>query len=389
MEIQRLVTGAKLGNHEDFAALVRLYQHRLVATLYALVRDHPLAEDLAQEAFLRAWETLASLRKAEAFPAWLWAIARNLGRTQCQARSREQGQCTEGLDSDAHPDPRSLPGGWESLGVSSWLASLPEQQRRLVELRHGAGLSLRQIGAVLGIPEQRVKSRLFTVRRKLQASLGTWPELPPVFLEEKIMDKIQSWRLAAHVFERLSLAAQTEFARTVLSEQALSEALLAEVGRVDRGSEFLTLYGTKIGLPELIGILNQVDRFTETRLVGHLEVTSPPDAETIKQNMFVFEDLVLLDPSASALLAATSDPDVLAEALGGTAASIRQQILGGFSAEVQADLAGRLTNTDGDLWRVRAAQERIVNDVKDLEQTGRLRVRHSDELGGSVVLSAT
>jgi flagellar motor switch protein FliG len=266
---------------------------------------------------------------------------------------------------------------------------LPQQQRRLVELRHGAGLSLRQIGAVLGIPEQRVKSRLFTVRRKLQASLGTWPELPPVFLEEKIMDKIQSWRLAAHVFERLSLAAQTEFARTVLSEQALSEALLVEVGRVDRGSEFLTLYGTKIGLPELIGILNQVDRFTETRLVGHLEVTSPPDAETIKQNMFVFEDLVLLDPSASALLAATSDPDVLAEALGGTAASIRQQILGGFSAEVQADLAGRLTNTDGDLWRVRAAQERIVNDVKDLEQTGRLRVRHSDELGGSVVLSAT
>lgn len=172
MELQRLVTGAKLGNNDDFSALVRLYQRRLLISVQAVVRDRTLAEDVVQEAFVRAWSGLASLRNAEVFPAWLWSIARNLARTQYR-KDAEQGA---EFDVGELADPRSLTEadpvcGWEGL-----MNGLTQEQRSLVELRHGVGLSLRQMGAVLGIPEKTVKSRLFSLRQKLKK---TWDASVP------------------------------------------------------------------------------------------------------------------------------------------------------------------------------------------------------------------
>jgi len=390
MELQRLVTGAKLGRSEDFGALVRLYQHRLLATVLTLVRDRHEAEDLVQEAFVRAWSRLGTLRHAEAFPTWLWAIARNLARTQGRVLARD-GQRRDPSEPDDLADPRSafdageLSGGWTAVA-----GSLTADQRLLVDLRHGAGLSLRQIGAVLGVPEQRVKSRLFAVRRKLERALGQrLPASPPTFLEEKIMDKIATLRLGAHVIERLSLAAQASFALAVLAEKSLDEALLAEIGRVDRGAEFLALYGTTLQLGELVGLMNYIDRFTEGRLIEHLEVVAPPEAERLKQNFFVFEDILCFDPPALRLLSQTADPNLLVQALGGTERRVQLHFLAVLDPPERTDWEARLGKVDGDRKLVRAAQELVVHGIKTLEQAGRLVLcRRGDVPDGEIIITA-
>lgn len=378
MELQRLVSGAKLGDNDDFSALVRLYQRRLMASVQALVHNRDLAEDLVQEAFVKAWSGLTTLRNAEAFPAWLWSIARNLARSHCRADSEGE-LCFDDEDWAGHADYRSYDEEAGPLGVA--LSALNADQRLLVDLRHGAGLSLRQIGAVLGIPEPRVKSRLFTLRRKLQKAMGSpLPTDRPRFLEEKIMDKIATLRLGAHVFERLSLATQAGFTLAVLADQSLDEALLADIGRVDRGAEFLALYGTKLQLAELVGLLNHVDRFTECRLIEHLEVVAPAPAERLKQNFFVFEDVLCFDPLALRLLYATADPDLFVLALGGTEKRVKEHVLRALSEPQQSDLQARLAKADGDRKLVRAAQELVVHGIKALEQSGRLVFRRKGDL---------
>ncbi len=203
------------------------------------------------------------------------------------------------------------------------------------------------------------------------------------------MDKIATLRLGAHVFERLSLAAQTDFARTVLAGASLSEALLAEMGRVDRGAEFLALYGTRLELGEMIGFLNYVDRFTECRLVEHLEAVAPIDAERLKQNFFVFEDVICFDPSAVRLLFQTADRDLFAVALGGTERKVKDHVLESLAPEERPDLETRLSHADGDRKLVRAAQELIVTGIKDLEQSGRLVLRRKGDLpSGEIFITA-
>jgi hypothetical protein len=319
----------------------------------------------------------------------LATLARNLAYSRGRVLAREAEFRAPETDPEELPDPRHQDPGCSPGGWHRWATGLTEDQRQLVGLRHGAGLSLRQIGLVLGIPEQRVKSRLFTLRQRLRTLSAPGPgSVAPPLLEEKIMDQIQTLRLGAHVFERLSLAAQADFALAVLAGRPVADSLLTDLGLVDRGAEFLTLYGTTLGLKELIGILNHVDRFTECRLVEHLEVIAPPEAEKIKQNMFVFEDVVLFDQKAVRLLVETADQDLLAQALAGTERRVVNHVLGALEPGARSRLEARLAGVDTDRRLVRSAQELVVHGIKDLEQSGRLVLRrHGDVPDGEIYLT--
>lgn len=364
MELTPLVTAAKLGDSSAFAKLVRLHQARLVASLDRWTGDRAAAEDLAQEVLLTAWEKVASLREAEAFPGWLGAIARNRALAWRAGRSRgpqvEGGDLVDRLPAAEPAEPGDL---------DRRLAGLPEAGRRLWRLRYEGGLSLRQTAAVLGIPEARVKSRLYELRRKLAR-----PPRSGLVLEEELMDKIEALKLGAHVVERLSLDDQVRWIRAALAGREGDEVFLAALGRVDRGAEYLALYGTRPGLGEIVGILNHVDRFTEHRLVTHLETHDPTAAEAVKANLFVFEDLVLFDPPALAALYGHCDPAVFAAGLSGVEAAEKARIADRMPADLRSDLDRRLAAADTGSWAVRAAQESVVAEVHELERTGRLKV---------------
>lgn len=402
MELQRLITGAKLGDNEDFGRLVHLFQSRLYASVLAVVKDRDTAEDVVQEAFIRAWTELKSLKYAAAFPSWLWSIALNLSRTRLRQRTKEEKHVVRVENMDVHADEKGERIGASQFGMdtvqwASMLANLKEDQRMLLELRFVASLSLRQIASVMNIGEGLVKSRLYELRQRIKkehARAVLKPEAvmrtkENLFLEEKIMDKIQALRLGAHVIERLALSTQTRLATVVLQDENFDDETLACIGNIDRGKEFLALYGVHITLPELIGILNHVDRFTEMRLIDHLEKTSPEQAEKIKQNLFVFEDLILFDGSAVCLLASHIGRDIFAIAIKGTDTRTRNHILQNLEADKRKELEDNMLNADGGPNIVRAAQEAVINSIKDLEAAGQLLVfRKGESENGEICITA-
>jgi RNA polymerase sigma factor (sigma-70 family) len=162
------------GDQEAFATLVRRFQDMAVGHGYALLGDHQLAEDVAQEAFLAAYLHLATLRQPAAFPGWLRRIVE---RQAHQARRRQPDVVP--LEMAVHypsttPEPAVLVEQGEVRSqLNAALATLPEAQRGVIALFYISDYSLQEISAFLGIPVGTVKSRLHTARERLKRSTLT------------------------------------------------------------------------------------------------------------------------------------------------------------------------------------------------------------------------
>ena len=168
-----LVAAAQRGDDEAFGRLVRKYQHRVVGLAQGLVTDRAEAEDVAQDAFLRAYKGLRGFRGSSAFRSWLFQIAVNTARTH---RTRRSGRMETPVDS---ADLDSTPGG-DRLEtavvtrdeVTRALATLPPDLREAVVLRDVEGLDYREIATLLGLPIGTVESRIFRGRERLRHALG-------------------------------------------------------------------------------------------------------------------------------------------------------------------------------------------------------------------------
>ena len=169
-QAERLVLGpprtpphaeATLG--DVFAASYR----RLVVQLYGVVGDVSEAEDLVQEAFVRAAASGTRFRRVDNPEAWLRTAALNLHRNRWR-KLKNFGKVRADL-----ARPVDLPELHEHVAVVEALRTLPEAQRTVVALRFLADLHLHDIAAELGIPEGTVKSRL---NRGLAALAGSLTE---------------------------------------------------------------------------------------------------------------------------------------------------------------------------------------------------------------------
>lgn len=156
------IRAAAGGDLDAFGELARHYEVPIWRFLVRLVGDRTLAEDLAQETFLRAFDRMDTFRFESRFSTWLYRIARNLAVDELRARDRRR----------ALPDRLSgaadaPPGAELSTEVTAALTSLSPKLRETIVLVEVAGLSCREAASVLDIAEGTVKSRCYHARRQL------------------------------------------------------------------------------------------------------------------------------------------------------------------------------------------------------------------------------
>lgn len=156
-------------------ALVRRHHAPLLAHLYRLVGDRALAEDLAQETFLRLVREAQAYRYPRPFAPWLYTIARNLARNHWQSAYHRR--VAVGSEAAAVPTDAPDPAAWleraeERAGLRAALAALSFEQREVLSLRYGRGLPVEEAAALLGLPPGTVKSRTFAALRRLRALLA-------------------------------------------------------------------------------------------------------------------------------------------------------------------------------------------------------------------------
>ena len=170
-----LITQAQQGDRRAFGELVRCHREGVINVVYRMCGDANLAEDAAQEAFIRAWQHLPAYRPRSPFRNWVYRIATNVA-IDVQRRERET------VDIDALPlvapdtNPEATVEGQErGERVRQAVLALPPAGRAVLVLREYEGLSYREIADTLGIPVGTVMSRLNYARNRLRESLA--PEL--------------------------------------------------------------------------------------------------------------------------------------------------------------------------------------------------------------------
>ncbi len=164
------------GDISAFEGIVRRWQGPLINLAYRFCRDRGRAEDMAQEAFLRAYRGLVQWRKDAAFSTWLFALATNLYRSELRripARLR-----SVSLDDIAEPaDARAFHAGPEAddydrdLTVRSAVWALPAKYREALILFYFHDMDVTSAAQSLGLPEGTVKARLFRGRKILRNKL--------------------------------------------------------------------------------------------------------------------------------------------------------------------------------------------------------------------------
>ena len=173
------VDEARSGDVAAFEGLVVQYQTRLVNFGAALVGDAGGGEDVAQEAFVRAWRGLGRFRGESSFKTWLYRIATNVARTHRERRGR-QPVIGRSLDDQAEARPGGEPvaptADAETAlvtreSIDRALGELPEELRLALVLRDVEGLDYKEIASVTAAPIGTVESRIFRARRRMRALL--------------------------------------------------------------------------------------------------------------------------------------------------------------------------------------------------------------------------
>lgn len=160
------------GNIDAFENIVRRWQNPLINLAYRFCRDRGRAEDLAQEAFLRAYRALGQWRKDAAFSTWLFALATNLYRSEL----RRIPASTMSIDDVSEPrDPRAedvgLDAEYRNRSIRRAVFTLPPKYREALDLFYFHEMDVPAAAQSLGLPEGTVKARLFRGRELLRGKL--------------------------------------------------------------------------------------------------------------------------------------------------------------------------------------------------------------------------
>ena len=181
-----LVKRARKGDLAAYDELVRRYQERIYATVYHMTANHEDANDLAQEAFIKAFQALRSFKGGSSFYTWVYRIAVNKTINFLKQRRNKGQMSLDDLDFNAEHDPDlvalisektprrevNLAELQEKLNIA--MQKLSDSHRLVVTLHDVQGLSHEEIAKIMDCNVGTVRSRLFYARQQLQAYLSDY-----------------------------------------------------------------------------------------------------------------------------------------------------------------------------------------------------------------------
>jgi RNA polymerase sigma-70 factor (ECF subfamily) len=179
---QALVERVQQGDKRAFDLLVKKYQHKVLTVVGRYISDHSEAQDVTQEAFIKAYRALPKFRGDSAFYTWIYRIAINTAKNYLVSRGRrppdsdvdvadgelfETGQRLRDVNS---PEAQLLT---DEIQRTVWQAldELSEDLRAALTLREFEGLSYEEIAEILGCPVGTVRSRIFRAREAVDEKL--------------------------------------------------------------------------------------------------------------------------------------------------------------------------------------------------------------------------
>ncbi|MGB0722753.1 MAG: RNA polymerase sigma factor RpoE [Gammaproteobacteria bacterium] len=179
---QQLVDRVRRGEQAAFNLLITKYQHKVVSLISRYVHDRDEAQDVAQEAFIKAYRALNNFRGDSAFYTWLYRIAVNTAKNHLVSRSRRPP--TEDIDAadaeqfDGAADLKEFDSPEKLLlrdeiarTVATAIENLPPDLRKAITLRELEGLSYEEIAEVMDCPIGTVRSRIFRAREAIDEQL--------------------------------------------------------------------------------------------------------------------------------------------------------------------------------------------------------------------------
>jgi RNA polymerase sigma-70 factor (ECF subfamily) len=184
---QQLVEKVQAGDKRAFDLLVLKYQHKIFGLISRFIKDNHEVQDVAQEAFIKAYRALPNFRGDSAFYTWLYRIAINTAKNHLVSRGRRPPERdvdvadAEYYDSgsalrDMENPENTLMGEELASVVNNAIRELPDDLRSAVTLREFDGLSYEDIAEIMDCPVGTVRSRIFRARdaidRRVQAQLS-------------------------------------------------------------------------------------------------------------------------------------------------------------------------------------------------------------------------
>lgn len=172
---QQLVERARNGDTRAFDLLVKKYQHKIIGLIGRYVHDHSEVQDVAQEAFIKAYRALGKFRSESAFYTWMYRIAINTAKNHLVSRSRRPPGSdldmadAEVLDrsgrlADIETPEAAMARDQLETAVFEAIEALPEDLRTAITLREMDGLSYEDIANIMECPVGTVRSRIFRAR---------------------------------------------------------------------------------------------------------------------------------------------------------------------------------------------------------------------------------
>ncbi|MBR9769705.1 MULTISPECIES: RNA polymerase sigma factor RpoE [Halomonas] len=172
---QQLVARAQKGDTRAFDLLVKKYQHKILGLIGRYISDHAEVQDVAQEAFIKAYRALGKFRAESAFYTWMYRIAINTAKNHLVSRGRRPPGSDldindaeivdmSGRLADIETPEASIARDQLEAAVFEAIENLPDDLRTAITLRELDGLSYEDIAQIMQCPVGTVRSRIFRAR---------------------------------------------------------------------------------------------------------------------------------------------------------------------------------------------------------------------------------